>query len=339
MANSPHPSPRLYTQPVPGGTVGRTDQGVDISGPPGTKIFAIARERLVGIIPNWYAGQPFYWFKELGSNTYNYVAEQFSSNLKVGDTVDQGQEIGTIAGSGTGLELGFATASGETLARATTGYTEGEATDAGKRYRALVIQGGGKVRPGGDPTPTPGSSGGGSSGGSGGGNVPQLLSNYLSLRDAPRTAPPGTKNPWDWFRASFTDNWDKLAPPGGSGTSPPSSSPTPTDPSKGSPVGQFVATAYGPPWGGIEGGGTTATGVDLHNAPHDFIIAVDPSVIPLHSRVKLNPNPFNNPNIVFRAEDTGGAIKGNRIDFYDWRGRASQDMWGVRKVAVTILGG
>ena len=129
-----------YVNPVPGGTVGRTDQGVDISAAPGTPVRAIANETLVGIIQNWYQGQPFYWFREQGTNVYNYVAEQFSSRLRIGQSVSQGQEIGTVASSGTGLELGYATASGQTLARATTGYTEGQATPAGESYRQNVLQ-------------------------------------------------------------------------------------------------------------------------------------------------------------------------------------------------------
>jgi 3D (Asp-Asp-Asp) domain-containing protein len=102
--------------------------------------------------------------------------------------------------------------------------------------------------------------------------------------------------------------------------------------------GGFVSTAYGPPWGGIEGTGTTATGINLRKSPHVYLVAVDPSVIPLHSRLKINPNPFGNYSGPFAAEDTGGAIKGNRIDFYDWKGRADQNAWGVRNVLVTRTG-
>lgn len=318
-ANS-HGTPR-YVNPVPGGTLGRTDQGVDVSAPAGTPIYAITNETLVGIIQNWYNGQPFYWFKQAGSNVYNYVAEQISSRLKPGDTVQAGQQIGTVAPSGTGLELGYATASGQTLARATTGYTEGEATPAGKSYRANVFgnaatptgtssrtsleqlwidaggppgvaqtmaaialaesggqvgavnsssgaaglwqilpsahpqfnvsrltsdpmynakaavavyksQGfgawstytsgayqqylnqaasasvnyggpnGGIVRPGGQPA------------GQSSSDISSVLQSYTTLRDMPRTAPPGTKNPAAWWLASFTGNWDSLAQSG-----------------------------------------------------------------------------------------------------------------------------
>lgn len=99
---------------------------------------------------------------------------------------------------------------------------------------------------------------------------------------------------------------------------------------------RFSSTAYGPPWGGIQGTGVTATGIDLRPARVYYLVAVDPTVIPLHTRLLITPNPFGGP-VIFRAEDTGGAIKGNRIDFYDWRGRASQLRWGRRWVEVTRL--
>lgn len=53
---------------------------------------------------------------------------------------------------------------------------------------------------------------------------------------------------------------------------------------------------------------TTATGINLHNNPS--VIAVDPNVIPLGSKVYI-PGYGN-----FVAGDTGGAIKGNRIDIH-----------------------
>lgn len=60
-------------------------------------------------------------------------------------------------------------------------------------------------------------------------------------------------------------------------------------------------------------------------------IAVDPSVIPLGSRVYIPE--FDK---VFIAEDTGGKIKGNRIDIY------MQDydtcmQWGIRDITIYIL--
>jgi 3D (Asp-Asp-Asp) domain-containing protein len=118
---------------------------------------------------------------------------------------------------------------------------------------------------------------------------------------------------------------------GASGAKAASKKKKPTD------LGAFVSTSYGPPWVGIQGTGTTATGINLKNAPHAYIVAVDPTVVPLHSRLAIHPNPFSYGG-AFGAEDTGGAIKGNRIDFYDWRGRASQQRWGKRAVQVQSAG-
>ena len=98
--------------------------------------------------------------------------------------------------------------------------------------------------------------------------------------------------------------------------------------------GSWVATAYGPPWGGIQGNGITATGLDLTAGPPAYEVAVDPSVIPLRSYVHVQPNPFDTTS-AFYAGDTGGAITGKHIDIYDWHGRASQNAWGERGVTVT----
>jgi 3D (Asp-Asp-Asp) domain-containing protein len=98
--------------------------------------------------------------------------------------------------------------------------------------------------------------------------------------------------------------------------------------------GSWLATAYGPPWGGIQGDGVTATGINLTAGPAMYEVAVDPSVIALGSYVYVQPNPFGTTS-AFYAGDTGGAIKGDHVDIYDWRGRADQDAWGTRQVTVT----
>lgn len=98
-----------------------------------------------------------------------------------------------------------------------------------------------------------------------------------------------------------------------------------------------LSTAYGPPWTGIQGTGVTATGIDLRPAKHYYIIAVDPRVIPLHSKCLCDPNPYGQ-GVVFAAEDTGSAIKGNHIDFYEWHGQAAANRWGSRYITVTVFG-
>jgi len=90
------------------------------------------------------------------------------------------------------------------------GYADGIMRSAGVSQTATDTGGYGGTRPGGEPVGT------GSQGqGSGQSGVSGILTNYRNLRDTPRTAPPGTANPFQWFQASFTGNWDNF---GGSGT-------------------------------------------------------------------------------------------------------------------------
>jgi len=76
--------------------------------------------------------------------------------------------------------------------------------------------------------------------------------------------------------------------------------------------------------------GTTATGINLKANPNEKVIAVDPKVIPLGSKVYVE----GYGNAI--AGDTGGAIKGNRIDVFI---PAKQDAinFGVKQLKVTIL--
>ena len=60
-------------------------------------------------------------------------------------------------------------------------------------------------------------------------------------------------------------------------------------------------------------------------------IAVDPKVIPYGTRVYIPE--FNK---VFIAEDTGGAIKNNRIDIY-MNNEYECRQWGVRNITIIIL--
>src|SRR5699024_7771167 len=56
--------------------------------------------------------------------------------------------------------------------------------------------------------------------------------------------------------------------------------------------------------------GITATGIDLNSNPNKKVVAVDPSVIPLGSKVHVE----GYGEAI--AGDTGGAINGNRIDIH-----------------------
>lgn len=137
-ANAPSLGASGYVNPLGKGfSLGRTDQGVDASAAPGTPIRAIGNAKVLGIQPNWFKGQPYVYYQLLDGPQKGkvvYVAEQISPNVKAGQTVRAGQQIGTYASSGTGIETGFGTPSGSTLARSTTGYTEGQATPAGQQF-------------------------------------------------------------------------------------------------------------------------------------------------------------------------------------------------------------
>lgn len=78
--------------------------------------------------------------------------------------------------------------------------------------------------------------------------------------------------------------------------------------------------------------GITFTGVKAKKG----IIAVDPKVIPLGTRVYVE-GVGNTPDYGYAlAADTGGAIKGNLIDLYVDTQKES-DSWGVKKVKVYII--
>ncbi|MFC0015294.1 MULTISPECIES: LysM peptidoglycan-binding and 3D domain-containing protein [Allobacillus] len=88
------------------------------------------------------------------------------------------------------------------------------------------------------------------------------------------------------------------------------------------------ATAYTANCAGCSG--VTATGIDLNNNPNMKVIAVDPNVIPLGSRVHVE----GYGEAI--AGDTGGAINGNIIDLHVPT-KAEAYQWGRKTVEVTIL--
>ncbi len=119
----------------------RTDQGVDATMPVGAPILAPSRVKVLGIEPGWYAGQPLIYFELLGgpqAGKIQYVAEEITQLARPGSVLQQGQPIARYAASGTGIEYGWSTPSGVTLAVATTGYEEGQITPAGRMMRAWL---------------------------------------------------------------------------------------------------------------------------------------------------------------------------------------------------------
>ena len=92
---------------------------------------------------------------------------------------------------------------------------------------------------------------------------------------------------------------------------------------------KMEATAYSSDPADVLGGGTvTATGQNLLENP--MAVAVDPSVIPLGTRLYVE----GYGEAI--ASDAGGAIKGNIIDVH-FPTNAQCEQWGRRTVQVTIL--
>jgi hypothetical protein len=116
----------------------RTDQGVDAQMPVGAPILAPGTVKILAIEPNWYAGQPLVYFELLDgpdAGRVQYVAEQITDIVPAGRILQRGQPIARYAPTGTAIEYGWSTPNGITLARATTGYEEGQVTPAGRSIR------------------------------------------------------------------------------------------------------------------------------------------------------------------------------------------------------------
>jgi hypothetical protein len=119
----------------------RTDQGVDANMPVGAPILAPCRAKILAIEPDWYAGQPLvYWELLEGADAgkVQYVSEEITDIAPPGSILQQGQAIARYAPSGTGIEFGWSTINGVTLARATTGHGGGQITLAGRSIRAWL---------------------------------------------------------------------------------------------------------------------------------------------------------------------------------------------------------
>lgn len=76
--------------------------------------------------------------------------------------------------------------------------------------------------------------------------------------------------------------------------------------------------------------GRTATGINLRANPNVKIIAVDPSIIPLGTKVYVEGYGYAT------AADTGSNIKGNRIDVF-FPSKSQAYRWGKKTVKIKIL--
>ncbi|MBE2976859.1 LysM peptidoglycan-binding and 3D domain-containing protein [Priestia megaterium] len=112
-------------------------------------------------------------------------------------------------------------------------------------------------------------------------------------------------------------------------SAPSTSAPAPAQESKSvSKEITVEATAYTAYCAGCSG--ITATGIDLRSNPNRKVIAVDPRVIPLGSRVYVE----GYGEAI--AGDTGGAIKGTRVDLF-MASQSSALNWGRKTVKLQIL--
>ncbi|MEE1130650.1 MAG: 3D domain-containing protein [Caryophanon sp.] len=90
---------------------------------------------------------------------------------------------------------------------------------------------------------------------------------------------------------------------------------------------RVTATAYTAYCTGCSG--VTATGINLRKNPNQKVIAVDPRIIPLGSKVWVE----GYGEAI--AGDTGGAIKGNKIDLF-MKTKNSAYKWGRRTVTIKV---
>jgi len=88
------------------------------------------------------------------------------------------------------------------------------------------------------------------------------------------------------------------------------------------------STAYTASCNGCSG--RTATGINLKQNPGAKVIAVDPRVIPLGSKVYVEGYGYA------IAGDKGGAIKGNKIDVF-FASKTDAYRWGVKKVKIRVV--
>ncbi|MCM3793289.1 LysM peptidoglycan-binding and 3D domain-containing protein [Priestia megaterium] len=121
------------------------------------------------------------------------------------------------------------------------------------------------------------------------------------------------------------------APSTPSTSAPSTSTPAPAPVQESKSVSKEItveATAYTAYCAGCSG--ITATGIDLRSNPNRKVIAVDPRVIPLGSRVYVE----GYGEAI--AGDTGGAIKGTRVDLF-MASQSSALNWGRKTVKLQIL--
>ena len=141
----------------------------------------------------------------------------------------------------------------------------------------------------------------------------------------PEATAPSTSN------IASKDHTPKATAPSTSNTASKDHTPKATAPSTSNTASKVItveASAYTASCEGCTG--ITATGINLKTNPNAKVISVDPAIIPLGSKVYVE----GYGEAI--AGDTGGAIKGNRIDVF-FPSQQDAINFGVKQLKVTIL--
>ncbi len=152
-----------------------------------------------------------------------------------------------------------------------------------------------------------------------------VTNNTTAMEGKPEETVSSTSN------TTSKDSASEVAAPSTSNTASKENAPEATAPSKNNTASKELiveASAYTASCEGCSG--ITATGINLKTNPNAKVISVDPTVIPLGSKVYVE----DYGEAI--AGDTGGAIKGNRIDVF-FPSQQDAINFGVKQLKVTIL--
>jgi peptidoglycan hydrolase CwlO-like protein len=111
---------RAGSDPIPGFVIGRDDMGVDATASPGAGIYAPLASHLVQVLQDWYGSEPLLLFQfdappPVAPSDYWYVAEQIDPvTTALGTGFQAGQRVASYASSGTGIEIGWGSATSDT---------------------------------------------------------------------------------------------------------------------------------------------------------------------------------------------------------------------------------
>ncbi len=132
--------PQVSTNPLPGWQRGRIDMGVDFSAAPGTPILSPFNAVVVKVgAPGWPGGGGGVLL-EPAHGEFVFIYESVQAVVHPGERVLAGQAIGfaSATSASTGIEIGFADASGAPLAAPV--YSEGDVTAWGEQMALFLSE-------------------------------------------------------------------------------------------------------------------------------------------------------------------------------------------------------